>query len=75
LTATVQDLIDSLEKITSAEVTKLIAYQPDAFLQSIVLTWPPYYETQRANQLGFVSDKSTEEIIRAFMQEEGIVYK
>ena len=64
LTVSVEEMIHSLEQITSPEVTKLISYEPDAFLQSIVLTWPPHFDTQRANQLGFVSDSSVEEIIQ-----------
>ena len=61
-----------LEQIAGPEVIKLIAYEPDAFLERIVLTWPPYFDTQRAKNLGFVSDSSVEEIIRAYIAEEGI---
>ncbi len=75
LTVSVKEMIDGLEQITSAEVTKLITHEPDAFLQSIVLTWPPHFDTARANQLGFVRDASAAEIIRLFMEEEGIVSK
>ena len=73
LTASIQEMINSLEQITNPEVTKLISYEPDAFLQSIVLTWPPHFDTLRANKLGFVSDTSPEEIIRLYMEEEDIV--
>lgn len=72
LTVSVKEMIDGLKQITSAEVTKLITYEPDAFLQSIVLTWPPHFDTARANQLGFVRDASATEIIKLFMEEEGI---
>lgn len=73
LNASIQEMINSLAQITNPEITKLISYQPDAFLQRIVLTWPPYFDTQWATKLGFVSDTSTEEIIRTYMAEEGIV--
>jgi nucleoside-diphosphate-sugar epimerase len=72
LTVTVREMINSLEQITGPEVTRLISHEPDAFLQRIVLTWPPYFETLRADKLGFVSDSSVEEIIRSYMAEEGI---
>jgi nucleoside-diphosphate-sugar epimerase len=72
LTVSVREMINSLEQITGPGVTKLISYEPDAFLQSIVLTWPPYFETLRAKELGFVSDSSVTEIIRSYMSEEGI---
>ena len=75
LTVSIQEMIKSLEQITSPEVTSLISYEPDVFLQSIVLTWPPHFETVRASQLGFVRDASASEIIKSFMDEEGIVNK
>jgi nucleoside-diphosphate-sugar epimerase len=75
LTVSVQEMVRSLEQITSSEVPKLISYEPDAFLQSIVLTWPPHFNTARANQLGFARDSSATEIIRQFMEEEGIEVK
>ena len=75
LTVSVHEMISTLEKIASREVTKLISYEPDAFLQSIVLTWPPDFDTPRANALGFVKDASVEEIIRTYIEEEGIAVK
>jgi D-erythronate 2-dehydrogenase len=75
LTVSVKQMIESLEKITSAEVTKLISFEPDAFLQSIVLTWPPHFETTRAKRLGFLRDESAAEIIKLFIDEEGIPNK
>lgn len=72
LTVSVREMINSLEQITGPEVTKLISHEPDEFLQSIVLTWPPYFDTRRAKKLGFVSDSSVEEIIRSYIAEEGI---
>jgi D-erythronate 2-dehydrogenase len=75
LTVSVQEMIDSLGHLTNPEVTGLIAYEPDAFLQSIVLTWPPHVDPVRARQLGFASDKSVEEIIRSYIEEEGVEIK
>lgn len=72
LTVTVREMINSLEQITGPEVTKLISHEPDAFLQSIVLTWPPYFDTLKAKKLGFVSDSSVREIIQSYIAEEGI---
>ncbi len=72
LTVSIQEMINSLEQITNPAVTKLISYEPDAFLQSIVLTWPPLFNTRRANQLGFVCDSASSEIIRLYMDEEGV---
>ncbi len=73
LTTTIQKMIRSLERITGPEVTQLITYEPDEFLQSIVLTWPPNFDPIRAMKLGFVRDSSSEEIIRSYMEEEGLM--
>jgi len=73
LTTSIREMINSLEEITNPEITKFISYKPDEFLKSIVLTWPPRFDTRRANKLGFVSDKSPEEIIRSYLEEEDIV--
>jgi D-erythronate 2-dehydrogenase len=70
LTVSIQKMIDGLEQLTSKDVTKLISYQPDAFLESIVLTWPPHFNPARALQLGFQRDSSSLEIIKAYMEEE-----
>jgi nucleoside-diphosphate-sugar epimerase len=75
LTVSIQEMINSLEQITGPEVTGFISNIPDAFLQSIVLTWPPHFETERANKLGFVRDDSATTIIKLFIQEEGIINK
>jgi nucleoside-diphosphate-sugar epimerase len=72
LTVSVREMINTLEQIAGPEVTALLTYEPDAFLESIVLTWPPYFDTVRAKKLGFVSDSSVEEIIRSYIAEEGI---
>lgn len=72
LTTSIQEMIHSLGQMTNPEVTKLISHEPDAFLESIVLTWPSNFDTQRALQLGFVRDTSSEEIIRSYIEEEGI---
>lgn len=72
LTTTVQEIIKSLEQLTSTEIIKLIFHKPDDFLQSIVLTWPPHFNTLRADKLGFVRDSSPKEIIRYYMEEEQI---
>lgn len=73
ITASVGQLLASLRKVAGDEVVERTVYEPDAFLQSIVLTWPPNFAPNRALELGFVNDASTEEIIRNYIEEENIV--
>ena len=72
LTVSVEEMIASLQKVAGKRVTDLISYKPDEFLQRIVLTWPPDFDTARAVKLGFVRDESVEAIIRAYIDEEGV---
>jgi nucleoside-diphosphate-sugar epimerase len=69
LTVTIQDMIQSLQSINPG-VAELISYEPDAFLQSIVLTWPPNFDTEKALSLGFVRDESAEEIIQSYIEQD-----
>ncbi len=72
LTVSVRELIDSLEQLTDRDVVKFIDHKPDAFLQSIVLTWPPRFDPKRAVSLGFVSDNSAKDIISLYIEEERV---
>jgi len=71
LTTSVQDMVDCLRSIAGQAIIDLIEWEPDEFLQSIVLTWPPRFSTDRADKLGFIRDGSVHEIINAFIEEEG----
>ena len=73
LTTTVREMLHSLERLTDPGLIKLVSRQPDAFLEGIVLTWPPNFDPQRATRLGFVADASSEEIIRLYIEEENIM--
>ncbi|TDI70539.1 MAG: SDR family oxidoreductase [Bacteroidetes bacterium] len=70
LTVTVREMVSTLETVAGSETTKLIDWEPDAFIQSIVLTWPPQFVTERALTLGFQRDASVEGIIKSFIKEE-----
>lgn len=73
LTTSIREMIEGLEKITSREVVRLITHVPDAFLERIVLSWPPRFKISRAEKLRFVKDTSAEEIVRSYISEEGIL--
>jgi len=70
ITTSVAEMVHQLGEIAGEEATKLVDWQPDAFIQSIVLTWPPHFVTQRAMDLGFKKDASVAEIIQSHIQEE-----
>ncbi|SHM42475.1 Nucleoside-diphosphate-sugar epimerase [Cyclobacterium lianum] len=72
LTVSVQHMIDCLQKVAGVKTARRIRHEPDAFLQSIVLTWPPHFNTRKADQLGFTADRDVEEIIQNYIREENI---
>lgn len=70
LTVSVQEMIRSLEVIAGREVVNRIAWQPDAFIQRIVGSWPSAFAPKRAEALGFKADNSMKEIIQAFIDDD-----
>ena len=69
ITVTVQDMVNSLKVVGGQKAVNLIDFEPDAFIESIVLTFPPYFITKRADALGFQKNNSFTEIIEEFVQE------
>jgi nucleoside-diphosphate-sugar epimerase len=70
ITVTVKEMVDALEAVAGKEAVKLIDWEPDAFIQNIVLTFPRIFVTDKALALGFQRDNSLEEIINAFVEDE-----
>ncbi len=70
LSATVGEMIASLEKIAGIECVKLIQRQPDPDIQRIVDGWPRRLDASKAESLGFQAETSFEEIIRTHLEDE-----
>ena len=70
ITVTVAEMVAALAVVGGKEATELIDWEPDAFLQSIVLTFPTTFETKKAMALGFQRDSSLEEIINSFVNND-----
>ena len=70
LTTTIDDLVNTLEAMAGKEVAERIDWEPDEFIQSVVLTFPTDFQTERADQLGFVKDTSVKEVIEIFMEDD-----
>lgn len=70
ITVTVNEMITGLKAVGGADKAALIDWEPDDFIQSIVLTWPPNFITERALALGFQQDESVREVIESFIQDE-----
>ena len=73
LSATVREMIESLQRCAGAERARLIRRQPDPFIARIVEGWARNLDASRAGSLGFQAETNFDEIIRAHIQDEGIV--
>lgn len=70
ITTTIAEMVHCLEVIRGKEATRYIQWQPDPFIQSIVLTWPPSFDVDRALSMGFQKDPSVSDIIQSYLDEQ-----
>ncbi len=70
VSATVGEMIASLEKVAGPDCVKLIERQPDSTIQRIVEGWAQRVDASRAEKLGFAAESNFEEIIRSHIEDE-----
>jgi nucleoside-diphosphate-sugar epimerase len=70
LSATVGEEIEALRRIAGEKAVKLIREEADPTIVRIVEGWPRNFEAKRALALGFVAERSMDEIIRAHVEDE-----
>jgi D-erythronate 2-dehydrogenase len=70
VSATVGEMISSLEKIAGADCVKLIERRPDSTIQRIVEGWAQRVDASCAEKLGFRAETNFEEIIRHHIADE-----
>lgn len=70
VSCTVAEQIEALGRVGGAERVKLIRREPDETIMKIVSGWPEKFDARRASALGFVADKSFDDIIRVHIEDE-----
>lgn len=70
VSATVAEQIEALRSVAGDRAVALIRRQPDPDIMKIVETWPRGFTAQRAVALGFQAERSFEEIIRVYIDNE-----
>ena len=70
LSATVGDQLAALRRVGGEEALALVKRQPDPTIEKIVSTWPQRFEAARAQALGFSAEKTFDEIIGVYMEDE-----
>lgn len=70
ITVGIGEMVDALEQIAGAEVTKRIRWEPDPRIQKIVAGWAPAFDARRGRELGFEADADIRSIIEAHIDDE-----
>jgi hypothetical protein len=64
---TVQQMLDSLERITDKETVGRVQFKPDASINNIVSSWPGAIDNTRALQMGFTVDNNFDQFITQYI--------
>lgn len=70
VTATVAEMIDALERVGGKDVVALICDEPDERIFKLVSSWPQQFAPALSESLGFVAEKSFDEIISVYLEDE-----
>jgi D-erythronate 2-dehydrogenase len=70
LSATVGEQIEALRRVAGESAVRLIRHEPDQEIMRMVGGWAAALDASRAERLGFVAEKSFEEIIRVHLEDE-----
>jgi D-erythronate 2-dehydrogenase len=70
VSATVAEQIEALRRVAGDEAVALIRAQPDDAIARIVDGWPRAFYARRATELGFTAERSFDEIVRVYVEDE-----
>ena len=70
LSATVGEEIEALRRVAGDDAVALIRAEPDATIAQMVDGWPRAFDARRATALGFVAERTFDEIVRVYVEEE-----
>ena len=70
---TVGEQIEALRAAAGEAAVKLIRRERDPVIERIVAGWPTNFDASRARALGFKSEETFGQIIRAYLEDENVV--
>ena len=70
VSVTVAEQIEALRRVAGEKAVALIRRVPDETIMRIVAGWATRFDASRAEGLGFVADRSFEDIIQAHVEDE-----
>ncbi|WP_404993213.1 D-erythronate dehydrogenase [Cupriavidus pauculus] len=72
LSVTAAQMVEALRRVAGDAVADRVSWQREPRVENIVGTWPAAWDVTRAKALGFESDASFDDVIRAYAQDAGI---
>jgi nucleoside-diphosphate-sugar epimerase len=70
LSLTISEMVEGLRRVAGDNVVQRIRWRRDPNIEKIVCSWPARFAPRHAERLGFKSDKSIDDIIQAFIDDE-----
>lgn len=67
---TVAGQIAALERVAGTDASALITDDPDPSIAAIIETWPRAFATDRAAALGFTAEKSVDDLIAVYLEDD-----
>lgn len=70
IAVSVGEMVAALARVAGPKVAERVSFVPDPAIERIVGNWPGAWDTSRALALGLESDRSIDELITAYMEDE-----
>ena len=70
ITVSIQEMTAALERVAGSAAAQKIRYEPDQAISKIVESWPSEFVVDRAAKMGFVGDRTFDDIIQTFISEQ-----
>lgn len=70
ITTTIGEMVEAMRNVAGDEPVNRIRWQRDPVIESIVGGWKANFDVRRARALGFVAEKSFEDNVRWFLEDD-----
>lgn len=72
LSVTAAQMVEALRRVAGDAVADRVTWEREERIEKIVGTWPAAWDVARAVELGFESDASFDDVIRAYAEDAGV---
>ena len=69
-TDTIGDMIGAMTSVTGPEAETRITWQSDPAVEAVVGGWSSEFTPKKAQEMGFIADKSFEDTVRWFLEDD-----